>query len=1036
VKAGTPKPIRQVSSGPTHSLVFMIQLTMLIKMKYKIKTCTAVMVLFMSGISNLVIAQEGGTNINVLGSKVIAGIVYDYNYTLQSNGTSIIGLGRIKDDKYTVDTILLSEFEFESFKYKIKGKILSEVKKRLEDESDDRKKQIQLDADYQKERAKSVMETRIAEARSEAKKKIAEASFEAKKKIAEASFVEKNEQDTLNYEMEMMKVDFSEKHAELTLDSLKRESDAKSEAEKQQVQKEFKEKRAQLETEFEEKRSKVEFNKKEAEIKAEFERKKEEVEAEFKIKKEEVEAEFKRKKEEAEAELEKKKADVDAELYEKKNILEEISTKDKNKKQDEEIDLFISSIYFNIKNKIVLVDDEPQVAFLKLRKNTINCSYGKIYWSRFNDDMRWDGKFIGEVEFQIEKVQIEFEDGVMKNIVLDVLTPQDNYVHSYRNSLRFRNLVPVSVSSRNDDERFGRYGLFMTERESWIIDKISREQSKLLTKKILGFLDEKEKKLLYTDLQKQKVIKDTVTQITTKEIDSLITRMMFSDDKSIVSPLAGSIMVFFDKIEKESLEDFLTKNYYDSRGVKAFKSELKDSLYRQNGKDSLDRQNGKDSLDRQNGKKSLDRQNGKKSPDRRWEKYDKPLRNDKYRFWNDVRYHRYLALKYTKVGRVLSWPVGIEGALHNLFVSNLDSSNYSQKTKRWEKYDKPLRNDKYRFWNDVRYHRYLALKYTKVGRMLSWPVGIEGALHNLFANNNLYVSLADLIEYKNILDVDREDYSPRNGIVILTPESPVVELKKIKKSRILTSRAFSDLQGLQRENPNGLIQAEVSTRFLLNTVRNGSGSNNSGCFGYIEPKFIYSKIEDNNRSLVLTQNDLENSNTAQKVFRTNPVSLLRFQRYSFDIDLNVYRINIPAIKTNFRINYSAGISQINSLDSLAFDAMKNMFVPGDLTFENTLNCWKHGFSVTAQIKPEKRYGIHFTYDWRRYNSLSSNLIFENRFRPLHTLQTEAFLNTNEQNNNTLFFRARLSFMDEQIVENNFVQLQLGYLFDIFKNRTK
>ena len=210
MKAGTPKPIRQVYSGPPHSPVFMIQLTMLIKMKYKIKTCTAVMVLFMSGISNLVIAQEGGTNINVLGSKVIAGIVYDYNYTLQSNGTSIIGLGRIKDDKYTVDTILLSEFEFESFKYKIKGKILSEVKKRLEDESDDRKKQIQLDADYQKERAKSVMETRIAEARSEAEKKIAEAHSEAEKKIAEARFkvekkiaeassVEKNEQDKLNY---------------------------------------------------------------------------------------------------------------------------------------------------------------------------------------------------------------------------------------------------------------------------------------------------------------------------------------------------------------------------------------------------------------------------------------------------------------------------------------------------------------------------------------------------------------------------------------------------------------------------------------------------------------------------------------------------------------------------------------------------------------------------------------------------------------------------------------------------------------------
>jgi hypothetical protein len=87
--------------------------------------------------------------------------------------------------------------------------------------------------------------------------------------------------------------------------------------------------------------------------------------------------------------------------------------------------------------------------------------------------------------------------------------------------------------------------------------------------------------------------------------------------------------------------------------------------------------------------------------------------------------------------------------------------------------------------------------------------GIEGL--------NRYILFSDILELDITLENDKEDYSPANKTFKLTPQSSVVELKKEKRSQILSVAAFSDFVGLDQEQPNGLLQIEAKRKININT---------------------------------------------------------------------------------------------------------------------------------------------------------------------------------------------------------------------------
>ncbi|MBK9632007.1 MAG: hypothetical protein IPO62_13240 [Saprospiraceae bacterium] len=78
-----------------------------------------------------------------------------------------------------------------------------------------------------------------------------------------------------------------------------------------------------------------------------------------------------------------------------------------------------------------------------------------------------------------------------------------------------------------------------------------------------------------------------------------------------------------------------------------------------------------------------------------------------------------------------------------------------------------------------------------------------------------------MIDYINVLESNKEDDSPVNCIVSLNKSNPIQILKKEKKSKILQVRAFSDLFGIPNNEPNGLLQIDVSKKFNLFTMKSG-----------------------------------------------------------------------------------------------------------------------------------------------------------------------------------------------------------------------
>src|SRR5690606_12953216 len=75
----------------------------------------------------------------------------------------------------------------------------------------------------------------------------------------------------------------------------------------------------------------------------------------------------------------------------------------------------------------------------------------------------------------------------------------------------------------------------------------------------------------------------------------------------------------------------------------------------------------------------------------------------------------------------------------------------------------------------------------------------------------------DLLLLDIVLENDKEDYSPSNRTITLTPASNIQELKKEQRSKILEVSAFTDLAGLDQDQPNGLIQIEAKRRITVST---------------------------------------------------------------------------------------------------------------------------------------------------------------------------------------------------------------------------
>ncbi len=112
-----------------------------------------------------------------------------------------------------------------------------------------------------------------------------------------------------------------------------------------------------------------------------------------------------------------------------------------------------------------------------------------------------------------------------------------------------------------------------------------------------------------------------------------------------------------------------------------------------------------------------------------------------------------------------------------------------------------------------------------------YPISISGKFDaENFADVKLYcfncagitglyrnINLSDLLSLDIVLENNKDDYSPVNSTVSVSPAKPIIELKKEKRSKIFEVAAFSDFVGMDQEQPNGLIQIEARRKVNINT---------------------------------------------------------------------------------------------------------------------------------------------------------------------------------------------------------------------------
>ena len=318
------------------------------------------------------------------------------------------------------------------------------------------------------------------------------------------------------------------------------------------------------------------------------------------------------------------------------------------------------------------------------------------------------------------------------------------------------------------------------------------------------------------------------------------------------------------------------------------------------------------------------------------------------------------------------------------------------------------------------------------------------------------ISLGDLLsnEYIEYLKVGRRDFSPKNQVVKFTKEGKKsVVLEKENRKEVVQGIVFSDLAGINEDVPNGLIQTELFKKMPLLTERlprvspinlprwpfrdsNIPRIYNIGLLQSIQGGLILSKIDNNNRRLVLSTADEVANDQLRNYSYATTLDLRQYEYLRTDIGLNVGTLDIPNGMSTWYLNSNWSFGRVAVTDSLRSlvnnDIVKTGFVK-DINVSTF--SWSPELGVRLQGDENYFFDFSFQHSWYylRDNRFDQKALFPNLGigNGYNRVQLVAGLNAGEQNKGKLFFRYRL-FWQAHYWRHTFFQAQVGYAFTLFK----
>ena len=313
-----------------------------------------------------------------------------------------------------------------------------------------------------------------------------------------------------------------------------------------------------------------------------------------------------------------------------------------------------------------------------------------------------------------------------------------------------------------------------------------------------------------------------------------------------------------------------------------------------------------------------------------------------------------------------------------------------------------------------------------------------------FSDNQHFILLRDVMSNDYIFYNNTENYSPRDQVIEISDVTKSKPIYKELTKDILQARIYSDFIGFDEDNPNGLVQTEVSKRFFLNTASVPSFGNflYSGYFNYIEPSLLIAKVEQNNKFLELQSLSINDQDAP--VNFVSSLDILNYSSFRVGAQIGVAYFSIPKYHIRMELGLAGFINQSGfAREKITADTVVNQTIIQNDEF--LANSFVYYPDLRIVFNPDPRFGLELAYRPTQINLLSNNIRQvdnqeefirtngENKSKQfVHVLQLMASIRVNSRTNGQFFFRSNFSILGDDR-NSNFLQAQLGYAFSIFSN---
>lgn len=337
-------------------------------------------------------------------------------------------------------------------------------------------------------------------------------------------------------------------------------------------------------------------------------------------------------------------------------------------------------------------------------------------------------------------------------------------------------------------------------------------------------------------------------------------------------------------------------------------------------------------------------------------------------------------------------------------------------------------------------------------KLWQFPSTRDGVI-NTTADADQFIMFYDIIKYYPEFSINQEDYSPRDGVQTFKAGTNQAVFKEVN-SKLFKVRVYSDFVGVKDDNPNGLIQLELSKRVIINPRRTQFTYINKskypdlgiGKLSFIEPSFTMSKIEENNKYLVPSKMSLINCNCTPGSPVKSSVDLLdlyKYQNFSAGGLLNLLVFDNPDFKASFYLNLGVRLFRTSIRDTTRI-WKGNDLVSTNQTNQYNISTFQIFPEVSYQVKPDSRFGFSLTARGIHLRPQSDKLFFINNSDKnvyeqkigqnfILNYQLDVFIrpDPNASSKGEIFGRIIYSsLMNKGSV--NFTQIQVGYSFNILK----